>query len=149
MSEYIPAGLRRLVAERAEHICEYCLIAEDDTFLGCEVDHVISEKHGGRSEADNLAYACVFCNRHKGTDIASMSSDSGRIVPLFNPRTDFWREHFLLEHATIMAFTDTGEATVGLLGFNRIDRVLERSVLVEVGRYPSPAALRKIRARAP
>jgi hypothetical protein len=35
--------LRRLVATRAEHLCEYCLIHEEDTFLGCEVDHIISD----------------------------------------------------------------------------------------------------------
>jgi len=29
---HIPAELRRPVVARAEGICEYCLIAEDDTF---------------------------------------------------------------------------------------------------------------------
>lgn len=42
---YIRAELRRQVVARAEGICEYCLIAEDDTFYGCEADHIISEKH--------------------------------------------------------------------------------------------------------
>jgi hypothetical protein len=54
---YIPADLRRLVVARAEGICEYCLIAEEDTFYGCEVDHIISEKHSGSTTADNLAFA--------------------------------------------------------------------------------------------
>jgi hypothetical protein len=61
MSEtYISAELRRLVAARAEGLCEYCLIHEEDTFFGCEVDHIISEKHGGSTDAGNLAYACLF-----------------------------------------------------------------------------------------
>jgi hypothetical protein len=48
MSSYVSAELRRLVANRANHKCEYCLIHEEDTFFGCEVDHIISLKHGGR-----------------------------------------------------------------------------------------------------
>ena len=36
--------MRRLVIARAGRRCEYCLIHEDDTYFGCEVDHVVSEK---------------------------------------------------------------------------------------------------------
>ena len=72
MSSYVSAELRRLVANRADHLCEYCLIHEDHTYFGCQMDHIISEKHGGPTEVDNLAYACVFCNRAKGSDIGSM-----------------------------------------------------------------------------
>ena len=43
MSSYINAALRRLVATRAEYLCEYCLIHEEDAFFGCEVDHIISD----------------------------------------------------------------------------------------------------------
>ena len=39
---YIDRQLRRLVATRADHLCEYCLIHEQDTALGCAVDHIIS-----------------------------------------------------------------------------------------------------------
>jgi HNH endonuclease len=41
-------GLRWFVATRADHLCEYCLIHAEDTFVGCHIDHIISEKHGGR-----------------------------------------------------------------------------------------------------
>ncbi len=53
---YVNAELRRLVVTRAERICEYCLIHEDDTYFGGGVDHIISEKHGGATAADNLAF---------------------------------------------------------------------------------------------
>jgi 5-methylcytosine-specific restriction endonuclease McrA len=66
VTSYINVALRRLVAIRADYLCEYCLIHENDTFFGCQVDHIISEKHGGQTEADNLAYACAFCNRAMG-----------------------------------------------------------------------------------
>ncbi len=55
MSSYVSADLRRLVTSRAQSLCEYCLIHEDDTYLGCQVDHVISEKHGGPTELENPA----------------------------------------------------------------------------------------------
>lgn len=60
------------MAERADHLCEYCLIHEDNTFFGCQVDHIISEKHGGATALDNLAYACAVCNRAKGSDVGSV-----------------------------------------------------------------------------
>ena len=68
MSSYVSAELRRLVASRANGLCEYCLIHESDAYLGCQVDHIISEKHGGPTESANLAYACACCNRAKGRD---------------------------------------------------------------------------------
>ncbi len=57
---YISVKTRQLVAQRAEFRCEYCLIHEEDTFFGCEIDHIISKKHGGSNELENLAYACLF-----------------------------------------------------------------------------------------
>jgi 5-methylcytosine-specific restriction endonuclease McrA len=62
---YINAELRELVASRANFVCEYCLVSEEDLYFGCQVEHIISRKHSGRSEPENLAYACVFCNRYK------------------------------------------------------------------------------------
>ena len=80
MTSYISAELRRHVIERAERLCEYCLIHTEDTFFGCEVDHILSEKHGGPTEAANLALACMPCNRAKGTDIGS-----SRDRPAYSP----------------------------------------------------------------
>jgi HNH endonuclease len=141
MTSYVSTELRRLVAERAASLCEYCLIHESDTFLGCQVDHVISEKHGGTTQADNLAYACTFCNRAKGTDIGSLTSGSDNFVRFFNPRRDRWIDHFELVGVEIRAITDIGRATVRILEFNRPDRLRERQALVLVGRYPSLRAL--------
>jgi hypothetical protein len=47
MCSHVSAELRRLVRERAAGICEYCLIDEANTFLSHQIEHVISEKHGG------------------------------------------------------------------------------------------------------
>ena len=82
MSDRIGEEVRALVVTRAEQRCEYCLIHENDTFLGCEVDHIISLKHAGTNDPANLAFACVFCNRHKGTDIASIKAKKISVTPL-------------------------------------------------------------------
>jgi hypothetical protein len=142
MSSYVSADLRRLVALRASGLCEYCLIHEDDTYLGCQVDHVISEKHGGPTEAANLAYACALCNRAKGSDIGSIASSTGELTRLFNPRTDRWADHFVLMRSIIQPLSPIGEATTRTLAMNDAERVLERESLRRTGRYPPAAALR-------
>lgn len=137
---YVGAELRRLVTRRAAGFCEYCLIHEDDTFFGCEVDHVVSEKHGGATAASNLALACMVCNRRKGSDIGSIDQDQTDLVRFYHPRRDRWLEQFkLTERATrIEGRTNVGAATARVLAFNAPVRVLEREALVAAGRYPPP-----------
>ncbi|HKP37981.1 MAG TPA: HNH endonuclease signature motif containing protein [Pyrinomonadaceae bacterium] len=132
---------RRIVASRANFVCEYCLIAEQDSYFRFQVEHIISRKHGGSSELENLALACVFCNRFKGSDIASLKPGTSELVPLYNPRTNRWREHFQFNGVFIESLTDIGEATVRILRLNNDDQILEREVLGKRGRYPSEAAL--------
>ena len=140
MSSYVPAHLRRLVTDRAKGLCEYCLIHEADTYFGCQVEHILSEKHGGGTDADNLAYACVLCNRYKGSDIGSVTQGSGIFTRFFNPRTDRWSEHFRLEEWTVLPLTPIGEVTARILQLNDSDRCAERERLQAVGRYPCDAA---------
>jgi HNH endonuclease len=147
MSSYVGAAVRRLVAVRADFLCEYCLVHEDDTVFGCEVDHIISEKHGGATDAENLAYSCAFCNRAKGSDIGSIVLGTGRFVRFFNPRTDRWAEHFALDGVTIMPLSDIGEVTSRILAFNDSDRLFERQTLQTVGRYPTAAAVARMANR--
>ena len=86
----IPADLRQAVRERAGGRCEYCLLHEDDVVLAHEADHIIAERHGGPTTLENRAWACASCNRYKGSDLSSFDIHSGRIVNLFNPRTQQW-----------------------------------------------------------
>ena len=141
MSRYISDDLRHLVASRADYLCEYCLIHEDVTFFGCQVDHIISLKHGGSTESNNLAYACTFCNRRKGSDIASIEAETGNLVGLYNPRVDKWADHFRLNGKILEPLTGIGEATARILGFNSADRILEREALISAGHYPTTEAL--------
>ena len=125
-SSTISRSLRGLVASRADRLCEYCLIHEDDTFFGCEIDHIISLKHGGPTEGENLAFACLFCNRRKGTDVGSILAETGEFTRFFNPRQDKWSHHFRLEGSLIKPISDIGTVTASILGFNTNERTLER-----------------------
>ena len=144
MSRTISLELRQQVAVRADFLCEYCLIADDDTFFGCEVDHIISLKHGGPSELNNLAYACAFCNRHKGSDVGSIS-ESGELSRFYNPRIDRWAAHFHLAGIRIQPLSTIGEVTARILQFNHGDQILEREALSAVDRYPNQSALTHIK----
>lgn len=141
---YISLDLRRLVAERADHLCEYCLIAAIDRLSGCQVDHIISLKHGGATTASNLCYACIFCNLQKGTDLGSINWQTGELIRFFNPRRDLWGEHFQLNGAFIQAITDIGEVTARILDFNNSERIIERQLLIEISRYPSIVAQKRM-----
>lgn len=136
MSRYISDSLRNKVELRANGICEYCRIAIEDTYFGGEVDHIISFKHRGQTILSNLALACQPCNRHKGSDLGSISIVSGLFVRFYNPRTDIWREHFQLNsNAEIITLTEIGEVTAFILGFNEPERISERLGLIEIGHY--------------
>ncbi len=132
----IPAALRQLVAERANGRCEYCLVRDEDVLLPHQPDHIIAEQHGGKTEAENLALACVHCNRYKGPNIASIDPVSGQLTPLFNPRTHVWSEHFALNGAYIQPRTPIGRVTVQVLKLNDPKRVQIREALIEADRYP-------------
>ena len=136
---FIPASLQRDVRERAGNRCEYCLIHEDDIAFRPHVDHIVSRKHGGPSDIENLAYACVICNRSKGSDVASIDGRSGEIVRLFHPRKDLWADHFQLDGGSIRALSDVGSATAALLKFNAPERLAERRLLQALGSYPTKA----------
>jgi hypothetical protein len=145
MSSLISEDLRRLVALRADHLCEYCLIHEGDGLLDFQVDHIISRKHGGATTSQNLAYACPFCNRQKGSDLGTVMAPSGRLIRFFHPRSDIWADHFKISGPMIEPLTEIAGGTIRILGFNHPDRLLERQLLISIGRYPSIPALARLR----
>ncbi|HCC58336.1 MAG TPA: HNH endonuclease [Solibacterales bacterium] len=136
MGSDVSESLRRFVAERAAYSCEYCLLHEDDSYSPHQIDHIVSRKHGGLSDSQNLAYACLRCNAWKGSDIGSLDTQSGAFVNLFNPRRHRWDEHFVFRGAVIEPLTAEGKATARLLKLNLDKRVVERRLLAAVGRYP-------------
>lgn len=116
-----------------------------DVYHGCEVDQIVSVKHGGITVPENLAYACFHCNRHKGTELGSLSLRTGKLVRFFNPRSDYWTQHFCVNEARIETLTETGEVTSRMLEFNHPERLAFRRLLMEVGRYLTVEALARIK----
>lgn len=141
MSSYIAARLRRDVRSRTGGVCEYCLIHERDTFFGCQIDHIIGEKHGGQTVLENLALACTICNRAKGSDVGSVDPATLEFVRFYNPRVDAWKDHFEIRGDEIVAKSRIGDVTARLLGFNVAERRLERAALIATLRYPPPEAV--------
>jgi hypothetical protein len=99
-------------------------------------DHIIARKHRGETVEENLAWACYLCNRLKGSDIASVDVETGRIVRLFHPRKDRWETHFRLDGPRIVGLTSVGRVTEFLLQFNRRRTLGTRQALIDTGRYP-------------
>ena len=84
----VSEALRAAVRHRAQGRCEYCLIHEEDMLFPHEPDHIIASQHGGVTLLENLALACIHCNRRKGPNLSSVDPDSGALVNLFNPRRE-------------------------------------------------------------
>lgn len=136
MSRYIPDSIRQLVAQRAGHRCEYCRIHQNDFYFQFEIDHIVSLKHEGETNLENLALACGICNRNKGSDLGTYLGRKKEFVRLFDPRTDDWYGHFELDEGEIVAKSPIGQATIKILDFNNLDRIILRRVLIAAGRYP-------------
>src|SRR5262245_54485941 len=111
MKDDVPAPVRSVVQERALGRCEYCLLHEVDGWEPHQPDHIIARKHRGETIAENLAWTCALCNRHKGSDVASIDPVTNRVVRLFHPRRDRWPHHFRLLQGRILARTAVGRVT--------------------------------------
>ncbi len=136
---YIPSPLRRSVYERANGCCEYCFFPAGATLASHEIDHIIAKKHGGSTEADNLALSCTLCNKHKGSDLTSIDPETGEIVPLYHPRKGHWSNHFQLSAGQFVPLTPTGRVTVRLLQLNHPNRIEERLLLLAAKMFIVPS----------
>lgn len=132
----ISISQRLRIAERATFRCEYCHLHQDHAVKRHEPDHITPRKHGGGDSDDNLAWACFHCNRSKGSEVGALDSESGQLVPIFNPRRQTWADHFVLDGAIIRPLAAVGRVTVLVLQLNRPGHVEVREVLQQAGLYP-------------
>ena len=133
---YIPENLRRQVIERAGERCEYCLLHQQVSLYTHEIDHIIAEKHRGKTVLENLCLACLECNRAKGSDFGSFDPETEVITRLYNPRTQLWDEHFQLNGARVVPLTPEGRVTAFVLKLNDEIRLRARQALSDAGVYP-------------
>ena len=135
MATSVSIALRTLLLERAENRCEYCLLPQSLALHKYEPDHIVPVQHGGVSDTENLALSCMRCNRFKGPNVGSFDTETGNLVPFFNPRKQQWDDHFLFENGVIVPLTQEGRVTVRILRLNDEDRVTERRAMIEAGLF--------------
>jgi hypothetical protein len=126
------------VKKRAQGVCEFCRLPEACQRVPFQIDHIIAEQHDGATVFENLANACLRCNKKKGSKISVVDSLSGEMVRLFNPRRDQWNEHFEWRGAEPIGLTSIGRATVAVLAINVSSAVALREELIAEGLFPPP-----------
>jgi hypothetical protein len=126
------------VARRASHRCEYCRAPEVVFNFTFEVEHITPTSRGGSDEKNNLALACRACNAHKSNVFTGTDPETGMGVPLFNPRSNHWDEHFQFDPDSdcIRGLTPVGRATVERLDMNNPLQLLARSLWIQFRLYP-------------
>jgi hypothetical protein len=132
------AKTRASVRKRAAGRCEYCRIEEQWTGHEFTLDHVAPKTRGGSSTPENCAFVCMGCNVRKSNKLEALDPVSGVNAPLFNPRTQRWRDHFCWSADTtlIIGLTPTGRATVVALSLNRALLVTHRVLMIRNGLHP-------------
>jgi 5-methylcytosine-specific restriction endonuclease McrA len=86
--------IRNYVRTRALGYCEYCKSPEDCGSVFFNIEHIFPTILGGTDDETNLAFSCGGCNGFKFTKIDAIDPISEQLVPLFNPRTQNWIDHF-------------------------------------------------------
>ena len=148
MPSRISPALRERVAAAARYRCGYCLTSQRVVGPLLEIDHIIPESRGGASAEDNLWLACPPCNGHKSDQVEAVDPETGQTVPLFNPRTQRWQDHFtwMEDGAVILGITATGRATVSALQVNPPSRPSCRAEIVGHSRLASTSRLNSVYA---
>jgi len=124
-----------VVAQRAEHRCEYCHAPEAIFNFPFEVEHIIPLSRGGDNDGDNLALACRACNLHKASFLTGVDEQTAGELPLFHPRRNDWDDHFSvdLETGAIRGLTPTGRASVWRLRMNHPMQLAARVRWIQLG----------------
>ncbi|MDQ2841121.1 MAG: HNH endonuclease [Acidobacteriota bacterium] len=128
-------SLIRQVWERAENRCEYCHLQASCYPLTFHIDHIIPRQHEGTAELDNLALACLHCNRHKGPNLAGLDPVGRNVVQLFDPRRDLWSDHFKWQGNGIIWENPIGRYTIRVLAINAPDFRAVREWLRQEGLF--------------
>lgn len=136
--EKIPKKIRKQVAKRANHCCEYCKYLKafcGDPFV---IEHINPLSKDGKNTLSNYAYSCFGCNQSKFTATEAIDPITQKTVPLFHPRKNIWNEHFKWSSDLLTAegITPIGRATIGRLRINRVELVNLRRFLIGNGHPP-------------
>ncbi len=133
-----PESIRRIVAVRARGYCEYCRCSEQFATESFTVEHVKPRHAGGETIIENLAWSCFGCNGYKHAKTKAIDLETGKKVPLYNPRQENWSDHFDWsdDFTQVVGKTPSGRATVEALRLNRTGVVNLRRLLSSVNLHP-------------
>ncbi len=122
----------------AQYRCGYCLTSQQISGAQMHIEHITPLAYGGSSNENNLWLSCAWCNSYKATKTHAVDPQSGAEVPLFNPRTQVWLEHFRWSEdgTQIIGLTDIGRATVVALQMNNDYILPARRYWVVAGWHP-------------
>jgi hypothetical protein len=126
-----------MIAQRANHRCEYCKAPEIVFHFPFEVEHIIPVSRQGANDETNLALACRSCNLRKGTRISGVKFGANEEVRFFHPRADQWSEHFQVNASgEIVGKTPVGEVTIEYLEMNSSAQVAARQLWIRLDLFP-------------
>ncbi len=125
----------RRVHTRAGFLCEYCQTSQHITGQAMHVDHIHPD---GDDDLSNLCLACGNCNLSKARATSAVDPETNERVPLFNPRTQTWSEHFewMPDGTVLRGLTAVGRATIERLRINQERVVDARAIWVFSGLHP-------------
>ena len=130
----VSPAIRESVRQRANNCCEYCLVPKLPNGESFHVDHIIPVKpHKGTESLENYAWACFDCNTTKAGNISSYDVLTKELIPLYNPRTQIWDQHFAKDGPVIIGKTAIGRVTVDVLEMNESAQIEFRLLLIELG----------------
>jgi hypothetical protein len=135
----IPSEIAQRVRTSARNRCGYCLSPQHLVMARLEIEHIIPRSRGGSDDEFNLWLSCPICNRHKSDKTTGTDPETGKIIPLFNPRSQLWTEHFQWSEdgLRILGKTPVGRATIVALHLSDDpDALMVRSYWVMAGWHP-------------
>ncbi len=135
---HIPEKLKEKVRQTAKHRCGFCLFLQKYLPNMLRIDHIQPISKGGTNVEENLWLLCETCNGAKSDKTEAFDTETNTMVPLFNPRTQIWDEHFEWsdDYTSIIGKTPVGRITVAELNLNKTRLVIVRQEWVLAKWHP-------------
>ena len=133
----ISALLRQQVTLDFGNRCAYCQ-SPQEVGIPMVLDHCHPHSMGGATVRENLCLCCYRCNEFKGAKTQVLFSATQETIPLFNPRTQNWKEHFAWsdDGLKIRGLTPCGQATIEALHLNEDRWMRARKIWIIAGLHP-------------
>lgn len=143
----IPAEVERRVRQAARNRCGYCLSEQQYLLARLTIEHIkprsqfqVNDPH--MHDEENLWLSCHSCNGHKSDKTFAVDPSTKALVPIFNPRTQEWKEHFKWSQdgLTVIGLTDVGRAAVSALKLDSDpEALIVRANWISAGWHPPTA----------